>query len=235
MKAMIFAAGLGTRLRPLTNDRPKALVEFKGITLLEHTINKLRQVGVTDVVVNVHHFADLVISFLKSKDFGVNIIISDEREELMDTGGGLLKAQSFLSDGPFFIHNVDILSDIDLRQMLMQHKESGALATIGVRTVESERYFMKNADDLLCGWGNDATKEQIVARPSDVLTKIGFTGVHIIEPQFFEFIQAGKPISIIDAYLKAAAVESVLCYSCDDYQWMDVGTPEALSSAEAMF
>lgn len=235
MKAMIFAAGLGTRLRPLTNDRPKALVEFKGVTLLEHTINTLKGVGVDEIVVNVHHFADLVIAFLKSKDFGVRIVLSDERDALLDTGGGLLKAAPLLSDGPFFIHNVDILSDIDLDDMMRCHRESGALATIGVRAVEAERYFMRNNEALLCGWGNDATGEQIIARPSSHLTKIGFTGVHLLEPSFFKYIQPGKAISIIDAYLKAAAVERVNCYPCDAYQWMDVGTPEALLSAKNVF
>ena len=235
MKAMIFAAGLGTRLRPLTNDRPKALVEFKGKPLLEHTIEKLRAVGVDEVIVNVHHFADKVIDFSYSKDFGVKIIISDEREQLLDTGGGLLKAKNYLNDAPFFIHNVDILSDVDLSAMLNEHKKRGGIATIGVRTVDSERYFMKNSDDLLCAWGNQKTGEQIVSRHSEVMNTIGFTGILIIEPAFFDYINAGGPISIIDAYLKASASQDVYCFSCDDALWMDVGTPEALKEAVDLF
>lgn len=235
MNAMLFAAGLGTRLRPLTNDRPKALVEFKGMTLLEHTIEKLKTVGVEKVVVNVHHFADKVIDFLSTKDFGVKIVISDEREQLMDTGGGLLKAKEQLADAPFFIHNVDILSDIDLEKMLAVHNASDAIATIGVRSVESDRYFLKDRLDLLCGWGNANTGEQIISRKSDSLQKIGFTGVHIIDPKFFEYIVPSQPISIIDAYLKAAVKERVQCFSCDGSLWMDVGTPEALLEAEKSF
>ena len=235
MKAMIFAAGLGTRLRPLTNDRPKALVEFNGKTLLEHTIEKLRVVGVSEIVVNVHHFADLLIDFLHSKDFGVKIVISDERDLLLDTGGGLLKASQYLSDAPFFVHNVDILSDIDLAAMWDFHQTSSSVASIGVRSVRSPRFFMKNDDALLCGWGNEQSGEEIISRPSDSLEKIAFTGVHIIDPAFFPYITPNCSVSIIDAYLKASANERIACFSCDQFNWMDVGTPEALAIAEGVF
>lgn len=234
MKAMIFAAGLGTRLRPLTNDRPKALVEFLGKPLLEHVIIKLKAVGVDHVIVNVHHYADMVISFLHSKDFGVEITISDERDDLLDTGGGLLKAASVLGDEPFFIHNVDILSDVDLEKMLEAHKASNAIATVGILKSESDRYFMQNDHDQLCGWGNSNTGEQIISRHSDVLEKISFTGIHIVSGGLFKYIKPDSSISIIDAYLKGAEKESIHCFSCDDYQWMDVGTPEMLKEAESL-
>lgn len=232
---MIFAAGLGTRLRPLTNDRPKALVEYKGKTLLEHTIIKLREAGVDHVVVNVHHFADKVIDFLNSKDFGVTISISDEREELLDTGGGLRQAQSILGDEPFFIHNVDILSDVDLKAMLAAHQASNAAATVGVLTKNSDRYFLRNDEQQLCGWGNKTTGEKIISRTADVLTEISFTGIHIVSGTLFKYIKSEGAVSIIDAYLKAAELESIHCYSCDDNKWMDVGTPDMLKEAESIF
>lgn len=235
MKAMIFAAGLGTRLRPLTNDRPKAMVEFNGKPLLEHTIEKLRAVGVDHVVVNVHHFADMVIDFLHSKDFGVEISISDERDELLDTGGGLRKAAELLGDEPFFIHNVDILSDVDLQAMLAAHKASGAVATVGVRKTASDRYFMRNDEGLLSGWGNKTTGETVISRQCDGLEEVSFTGIHIVSGVLFNFIKPEGAVSIIDAYLKVAKEQAVLCFSCDDSKWMDVGTPEALKDAEAIF
>lgn len=232
---MIFAAGLGTRLRPLTNDRPKAMVEFKGKPLLEHTIEKLRTVGVDHVVVNVHHFADIVIDFLRSKDFGLKISISDERDALLDTGGGLRKAADLLGEEPFFIHNVDILSDVNLEAMLEAHKEHKAIATVGIRKTESDRYFMQNPDGQLCGWGNNNTGEQIISRASDNLENISFTGIHIVSGGLFQYIKHEGAVSIIDAYLKAAKNENIYCFPCDDNQWMDVGTPEALMDAESVF
>ena len=235
MKAMIFAAGLGTRLRPLTNDRPKALVLFKGITLLEHTIEKLKTVGVDHVVVNVHHYADMVIDFLHAKDFGVKISISDERDELLDTGGGLRKAATILGDAPFFIHNVDILSEVDLEAMLHAHNVSGAIATVGVRDAKSERYFMRNKESLLCGWGNKMTGEMIVSREAEDMDEVSFTGIHIVSGALFSYIKPQGAVSIIDAYLKAAREQRILCYPCDDKQWMDVGTPELLTLAETLF
>ncbi len=235
LKAMIFAAGLGTRLRPLTNDRPKALVEFKDKPLLEHTIEKLKTVGVEHIVVNVHHFADKVIDFLHSKDFGVKISISDERDELLDTGGGLRKAADILGDEPFFIHNVDILSDIDLKEMLLAHKASGAIVTVGIRRTEANRYFMQNAEGDLCGWGNSNTGEQIISRESDYLEKISFTGIHIVSGKLFQYIKPEGAVSIIDAYLKAARTEKIYCFPCDDNVWEDVGSPEALKEAENVF
>lgn len=232
---MIFAAGLGTRLRPLTNDRPKALVVFKGKPLLEHTIDRLRTVGVDHVIVNVHHYADMVIDFLTSKDFGVKISISDERDELLDTGGGLRKAAELLGNEPFFIHNVDILSDIDLAEMLKAHNENNAVATVGIRKSESDRYFMSNNKNQLCGWGNKTTGETIISRQAETLQEVSFTGIHIVSGGLFPYIKAKGAISIIDAYLKAAENENIHCYSCDDNQWMDVGTPESLEEATLLF
>lgn len=235
MKAMIFAAGLGTRLQPLTNDRPKAMVEFQGKPLLEHTIERLRAVGVDHVVVNVHHFADMVIDFLHSKDFGLKISISDERDELLDTGGGLRKAAKLLGDEPFFIHNVDILSDVDLEVMLLAHKAHKAIATVGIRKSDSDRYFIQNGEGQLCGWGNATTGEQIISRVGHDLENISFTGIHIVSGGLIQYINSEGAVSIIDAYLKAAQTENIYCFPCDNNQWMDVGTPEALKEAEDIF
>jgi len=235
MKAMIFAAGLGTRLRPLTNDRPKALVEFKGKTLLEHTIDKLKAAGVDALVVNVHHYADKVIDFLQAKDFGLDIAISDERDQLLDTGGGLRKAAPLLGNEPFFIHNVDIISDIDLKALMAAHMASGAMATLATRPTEAERYFMKNDENILCGWGNHRTGEEIVSRPAEVLHKLAFTGIHVVSTALLKYIAPEGPVSIIDAYLAAAKKEKILCFSCENNRWMDVGTPEALAEARTKF
>jgi MurNAc alpha-1-phosphate uridylyltransferase len=156
MKAMILAAGLGTRLKPLTDDRPKALVEIGGVTLLELTIAKLIDNGFDEIVVNVHHFSEMLTSFIRSKDFGVKTHISDESDRLMDTGGGIVKAARFLDGSdPFLVHNVDIITDIDLRLLYDSHKQSDALATLAVGKRESSRVFLFDSNMNLSGWQNN--------------------------------------------------------------------------------
>lgn len=242
MKAVVFAAGLGTRLYPLTKNQPKALVEVGGRTMLEHTLQKLQMSGVFDVVVNVHAFADKVERFLKEylvAHPGVHIWVSDERELLLETGGGLKKMQPMLCDEPFLVHNVDVLSTIDLRAMQeldrIFHAESKQhLATLAVRRTESDRYFLFNEAGLLCGWENVKTGQQKIARPSEsCLQRFGFTGIHVVHPELFPLMTEDGVFSITDVYLRLARTHDVRMYDASDSEWFDIGSPEQLRRAES--
>ena len=250
MKAMILAAGLGTRLRPLTDNRPKALVELSGRTLLEITLSRLRTFGITEVIINVHHFADLVTDYLKSNNnFGMRIEVSRE-EVLLDTGGGLKKAAwFFLEDSarleePFLLHNVDVISTIDLRRMLQFHSESHALATLAVQNRETSRYLLFNDHLQLCGRraGPGLTsgptpsqrpdqKPEIV-RPSVRLQPLGFSGIHVISPRLLPMLTEEGVFSIIPSYLRLAAQgENILAFRAEEYYWRDLGRPADLTQA----
>lgn len=238
---MIFAAGLGTRLRPLTNDKPKALVEVNGKPLLEIVIQRLKQYGFTDIVVNVHYFSEQIVRFLKAKNnFDINIQISDESDLLLETGGGLQKAKAFLcsNDEPFLVHNVDILSDINLTALYKSHLENKPLATLVVRNRRTSRYLLFDETNRLCGWKNVKTDEIRIVRessPSFKLKALAFSGIHVLSPRIFDFmpVKLGK-FSIIETYLKAAKSEGLLAYHSDDSQWLDVGKPESLEKAEKL-
>jgi len=235
MKAMIFAAGLGTRLRPLTNDKPKALVKLNGVPLLERVIRKVLKVGFKEIVVNVHHYAEDVIRFLAEKDhFGLKIHISDESDLLLETGGGLKKAASFFDDGkPFLVHNTDIISDIDLKKMYQYHCDSNGLATLAIRQRKTSRYLMFNEKDELAGWVNTKTGQRKISRTgASRVTLKAFSGIQIIDPALFSFFPDEKVFSIIDVYLKAASSNTIMAYAHDDGQWLDVGKPEQLKLAE---
>jgi NDP-sugar pyrophosphorylase family protein len=244
MKAMILAAGLGTRLRPLTDDRPKALVEVSGRTLLEITLRRLRGFGVREVIVNVHHFADMVVDYLKkSGNFGMRIEISSE-EQLLDTGGGLKKAAwFFLEDSgqsepsqhaqPFILHNVDVLSTIDLSRMMKLHEEHQALATLAVQNRETSRYLLFDEKDLLCGRraGLDGTPQ--MARLAGQTRAQAFSGVHVISPRLLPLMTEQDAFSIIDSYLRLAAQgEKILGFRADEFYWRDLGKPENIAQAE---
>lgn len=233
MKAMIFAAGLGTRLQPLTNDRPKALVEVNGKTLLEITINRLKKYCFNEILINVHHFADLVIEYLKQHDnFGVDIVVSDEREMLLDTGGGLKKAAWFFDKNPFLVHNVDVLSDIDLQNLYIHHLESKALATLAIRERNTQRYLLFNNDNTLCGWENIKTGEKkLPLNTTEPLNRFAFSGIQVIDPALFSLIiQEGK-FSIIDVYLELIKTQTIKGYNHTQGKWLDVGKPESLLKA----
>lgn len=235
MKAMIFAAGLGTRLKPITNDRPKALAEIHGTTLLEITIRRLINHGFKDIIINVHHFADLVMDFLDTKNnFGVNIQISDERDQLLDTGGGLKKAAWFFDDNkPFLVHNVDTLTDVNLGDYYNFHKKNNALATLLVRHRPGSRFFLFDKDKKLCGWENIITKEKIISVYSTAnLEQIAFSCLHFIEPSIFNLIHENGCFSIIDVYLRLAKNHNIFGYVDDQSYWLDVGTPEKLQRGE---
>lgn len=241
MKAMILAAGLGTRLGPLTNDRPKALVEIAGRTLLEITLARLRGFGIRDVIVNVHHFADLVVDYLKAKDkFGMRIEISRE-DTLLDTGGGLKKAAWFFlehprSDEPFVLHNVDVLSSIDLKQMVDLHNSQQALATLAVQDRPTSRYLLFDEHSMLCGrrFGIEQTAEIVRITPS--VKPLAFSGIHVISPRLLPMLTEEGVFSIIPPYLRLAGkAEKILAYRADDDYWRDLGKPENLTQAARDF
>jgi NDP-sugar pyrophosphorylase family protein len=237
MKAMIFAAGLGTRLRPLTNDRPKALVEVGGLPLLEIAIRRMKKYGCTGIIVNIHHFGEQVIDFLAQKEnFGLEVAISDERDLLLDTGGGLKKAAWFLKDAPFLVLNADILTNIDLQAFYQQHVKSGALSTLACRQRESSRYFLFDEKGQLSGWRNEKSGETRMARPqAQRLQAWCFSGMHAMSPAIFEHLQSDQPVfSIIETYLKAAESEKILLYPHNEDIWLDVGKVPAVEQAEEM-
>jgi mannose-1-phosphate guanylyltransferase len=241
-KAMILAAGLGTRLRPLTSDRPKALVEIGGRSLLEITLSRLRTFGVGEVIVNVHHFADVVVDYLKANNnFGMRIEVSRE-EALLDTGGGLKKAAWFFLedssglDEPFVLHNVDVISTIDLERMRQSHIERGALATLAVQERKTSRYLLFDEQQDLCGRRTGGDRASKLVRPAQQVEALAFSGIHIISPRIFSMLTEEGAFSIIDSYLRLAAQgEKILAFRADKYCWRDLGRPENVAQAEQDF
>lgn len=232
MKAMIFSAGLGTRLRPITRNIPKALTPLDNKPLIFHIIESLHKQGINEFVVNVHHFADKIEAYLESVDLDVTIHISDERSMLLDTGGGLKNASEYLSDETFLVHNVDVITNLDVSEMLRFHRKNGALATLAVRNRPSGRCFQFNEHYQLVGWKNLKSGEQKIVGPANELYKLPFSGIHIIEPWIFDLIEEEGAFSIIDVYLRLARQYAIYGFRDDDYYWMDVGTPEKLKEAE---
>lgn len=236
---MILAAGLGTRLRPLTDDRPKALVEVAGRTLLEITVARLKSFGIREIIVNVHHFADMVVAHLKAnQNFGIRIEISRE-EVLLDTGGGLKKAAHFFLedpqriDEPFILHNVDVISTIDLPKMVQFHRDRSALATLAVQERETSRYLLFDEKQELCGRRAGRASGPEMVRPCPEAQPLAFCGVHVISPRFLAMMTEEGVFSIIAPYLRLAAQdEKILAFRADDYYWRDLGKPENLKQAE---
>ncbi len=237
MKAMVLAAGLGTRLRPLTNDRPKALVEVAGRTLLEIALTRLKGFGVREAIVNTHHFAEMIPAYLAKHDnFGMRIEISHE-EELLDTGGGLKQAAwFFLEDGPdaaepFLVHNVDVISTIDLGRMAQFHREKNALATMAVQDRETSRPLLFDKAGRLSGRGGKHSGS--ADRVEERLDSLAFSGIHVVSPRLFAKLDEEGAFSIIDAYLRLAAQgERILAFRTDGYEWRDLGRPENVIEAE---
>jgi len=298
MKAMILAAGLGTRLRPLTDDRPKALVEVAERTMLEIALCRLREFGVREVIVNVHHFADMVVEYLKKNDnFGMRIEVSRE-DVLLDTGGGLKKAAWFFQENstarnvttnlgngltgslpgpeglkpaslaapngtpppqnaksgrsggpgeavpfhkttdeasssvlgePFILHNVDVISAIDLGRMVQFHRDNRALATLAVQERETSRYLLFDEEGQLCGRRAGGGQPDQIVRSSRQIQALAFCGIHVISPRLLTLMTEEGVFSIIDSYLRlAAAEEKILAFRADEYHWRDLGKPESL-------
>jgi NDP-sugar pyrophosphorylase family protein len=239
MKAMILAAGLGTRLRPLTDDRPKALVTVAGRTLLELTLSHLRAFGVNEVILNVHHFADMIVAYLQAnQNFGMRIELSRE-DVLLDTGGGLKKAAWFFLEGsgpkdePFILHNVDVLSNIDLALMVRFHSEHNALATLAVQQRDTSRPLLFNEQGQLCGRRNSRDAEPEWALPAQQVNSLAFCGIHVLSPRIFADLPEQGVFSVIPAYLGLASQgESILAFRADEYYWRDLGRPENIAEAE---
>lgn len=231
---MILAAGLGTRLRPLTNDRPKAMVRIKGIPLLEIVIRRLSYFGVKDIIINTHHFADQITDYLSQRDnFGLNIKISHEKEEPLETGGGLKQAASFFSDGePFILCNTDILTNLDFYEMNQLHQKNQAVATLATRQRATSRYLIFDEKNQLVGWTNIKTRElKMVRSVAGRFQLRAFSGLHIIHPDLFQFFSEKNRFSIIDTYLKAAETMNIQCFPDDESLWLDVGKTPAIEEA----
>jgi len=237
MKAFILAAGLGTRLKPLTDHKPKALVEINGTPLIELVINRLIRFGFDQIIVNVHHYADDIIKFLnRNNNFGIEIAISDEKDLLLDTGGGLKKAGWFFDDEkPFLVHNVDILSNIDLGILYSSHNSLNSSVTIAVQARYSTRYFLFDKEKNLCGWRNDISGETKITREfSGELTPFAFSGIHVIDPEIFKLMPDLKVFSIVDFYLTIASKYQITYFDHTSSIFLDLGKKENLIRAKEL-
>ncbi|MBK7132742.1 MAG: NTP transferase domain-containing protein [Bacteroidales bacterium] len=236
MKAMIFAAGLGKRLGKITETIPKALVDIDGKTALHLAVEKCTAHGFDDIIVNVHHFADMVEKeILKLNKMGYKISVSDEREKLLETGGGLYKARDFFDDTPFLIYNVDIISDLDISSLYRFHTEKKGLATLAVRHRPGNRFYLIDQEGIIRGWRNNATGEQILtSQQSDNLSEIAFSSMHIVEPEVFKFMEEGV-YTMTALYLKLARDHKIYTYLDDTGYWGDIGTPESLEYIRGLF
>ena len=228
MKAMIFAAGLGTRLYPITKDKPKALAPFKDSTLLKHNLNNLANQGITKFVINTHHFADIIEKYLISNNnFGLDIQLSYEKE-LLDTAGGLAFASKYFgANEDVLLYNVDVISNIDINKMLTFHLEQKSKATLAVRDRETSRYLLFNKNRELIGWRNKNTGEEIWCKDDIVSNEFAFSGVHWINMSIVKSIKIEKS-SIIPFYLKAGKTQKITAYQHDNDYWFDCGKPETL-------
>lgn len=240
MKAMIFAAGTGSRLKPLTDHTPKALIPIGGKPMLEHVILKLKSSGFDQIVINIHHLGNQIVDFLEANNnFGVRIEISDESDYLLDTGGGIKKATSLLcGNEPFLIHNVDILSNVDLKKLYDTHVQTNPLATLLVSQRNTSRYLLFNKENRLCGWRNHETGEVKSYYPyfdPDQHNEYAFSGIHVLSPKILELMEewTGK-FSIINFYLAICAKTDIRAYMADNLKLLDIGKPETLAARRGM-
>jgi NDP-sugar pyrophosphorylase family protein len=235
MKAMIFAAGLGTRLKPLTDSKPKALVEINGKPLLYYAITKLKEAGISSIIINTHHFSNQIIQYVHDNNFDIEITISDETEKLLNTGGGLINAKHFLDGNEsFIVYNVDIISNIDLNKMLQYHLNTKALVTLAVMDRQTSRYFLFDNENTLCGWINKKENSQRISRHSDSYSELAFSGIQIINPQIFSFISQTGSFPIVDTYLELAKIHLIKGYNHSNTLWCDLGKLEELEKAGEM-
>ena len=236
-RAMILAAGLGTRFKPWTDHHPKALAPVNGKSLLQRNIEYLQGYGIREVVVNVHHFAGQIIEALTvNKGWGSRFIISDETAAVLETGGGVKKARAFLEDGPFVLMNVDILTDMDLSAMIADHCHHRPLATLAVTDRITSRYFLFDEQERLCGWRNTVTGQERMARPTGTVpVQKAFSGIHVIDPSIFPLITREGKFSVVDLYLDLAAGHSIRGHDHSRSRLIDVGKPESAEQAEMLF
>jgi N-acetyl-alpha-D-muramate 1-phosphate uridylyltransferase len=237
MKAIIFAAGLGTRFKPWTDSHPKALAMVNGKSLLQRNVEYLQQYGITDVVVNIHHFPNQIIEAIKNnKGWGSNVVISDESNEVLETGGGLMKARHLLkSDQPFISVNVDILTNLDLNKLMAFHQQHKPLVTFGVTNRKSSRVLLFDNDNRLCGWRNVQTGEEKISINKPNLIAKAYSCVVIYQPEIFSLIKQQGKFSIMDSYLDLAAEHVILSYDHSGDNLVDVGKPESVAVAEKLF
>lgn len=237
MKAMLLAAGFGTRLKPFTDHHPKALAEVNHKTLLQRNIQYLQQFGIYNIIVNAHHFAEQIVQAIKMNEgWGSNVIISDETDAILETGGGLKRAAWFFKEEEdFVLMNVDILTDLHLDKMISFHQYNKPLATLATTERETSRYFLFNAQNVLCGWTNIKTGEKKIMRPGNLILK-AFSGIHIINNKIFSLLQQPQQkFSMVDVYLSLCAENKILSYDHSQNFLIDVGKPESLQQAARMF
>lgn len=236
MKAMIFCAGLGTRFKPWTDMHPKALAIVNGKSLLQRNVEYLQQYGFDDVVVNVHHFAGQIADAIeKAKGWGSTITLSDERDKVLETGGGLLKAKELLQGNTFLTINVDILTDVNLEAFLSFHQQQGADISLGVTGRTTSRYLLFNEHNRLCGWRNTATGQERIAIPQEAYQQKAYSGLALFEPAVFDAITHRGKFSLIDVYLSLAPTFKIVGYDHSESNVIDVGKPESVATAESMF
>ena len=237
MRAMIFSAGLGTRFKPWTDTHPKALALVNGKSLLQLNIEYLQRYSITDVVVNVHHFADQIIEAVKrNKGWGSNVLISDESNEVLETGGGLLKAKNLLQNGePFVTLNADFLTDLNISDLIKFHKEKKSLISFGITTRKTSRYFLFDDDKRLCGWRNVDTGEEKISIAKHSLKQMAYSCVVVFQPEIFELIPQRGKFSLVETYLSLAAKYPIYGYDHSGDKLVDVGKPESVAIAENLF
>lgn len=236
LQGMIFAAGLGTRFKPWTDKHPKALAVVNGKSLLQRNIEYLQQYGITDVVVNVHHFADQIIDALKqNKGWGSNITISDETDMVLETGGGIKKAEPLFTAQNIVVINVDILTDLDLGQLIAFHQQHNPVSTIAITNRTTSRYFLFDENDTLCGWRNTKTGEEKIARATKEYIPKAFSGIHVISKKLLSLIQHRGKFSIVNTYLELAPTHMIKGYDHSGSRFIDVGKPDSVAQAELMF
>jgi len=236
MQAMIFAAGLGTRFKPWTDNHPKALALVNGKSLLQRNIEYLQQYGITDVVVNVHHFADQLIDAIENnKGWGSQITVSDERDEVLETGGGLKKASSFLGSDNIVIINADILTDMDLKAMSDYHQREQPLATLAVTDRNTSRYFLFDTNNIMCGWRNTKTGEEKISRKANQFVPKAFSGLHIISKKLLPLLTQEGKFGIVDVYLGLSKTHIIKSFDHSGSHFVDVGKPESVAIAEQLF
>jgi len=236
IQGMIFAAGLGTRFKPWTDTHPKALAIINGKSLLQRNIEYLQRYGISEVIVNVHHFSNQIIDTLdKTKGWGSKIIISDETDEVLETGGGLKKAAPLFNAETIAIINADILTDLDLGKMISYHQEKKPVATLATTNRKTSRYFLFNDQQVLCGWRNTNTGEEKISRATAGYEQRAFSGIHIIHKKLLSLIQFTGKFSMVDVYLDLARTEKILSFDHSGSRFIDVGKPEAVAAAERLF
>jgi NDP-sugar pyrophosphorylase family protein len=237
MKAMIFAAGLGTRFKPWTDNHPKALALVNGKSLLQRNIEYLKQYGISDVVVNVHHFADQIIEAVqKNQGWGSHIMISDERDEVLETGGGLLKAKDLLQDGePFVTLNADFLTDLDINNLIEFHKEKKSLISFGITNRKTSRNFLFDEENRLCGWRNTNTGDEKISIAKENLKEMAYSCVVVFQPEIFDLIPQHGKFSLVETYLSLAVKHPIYGYDHSGDKLVDVGKPESVIIAEKLF